>query len=75
MGVNIVGGLSDIGRGKQLLPCYSFIKAKWCDCFTNIPNIYLLTSVFDSRCKLHGLKNYLEVYYTCLDLKADIALL
>ena len=71
-GVNIIGALSDFASDKKLLLCCCVMKAKWCDYFTNSPIIYLLSSVFDPR-KLDGLKDYLEMYYTCLDLKVDIA--
>ena len=51
------------------------MKTKLRDCFTNILVIYLLASVFYPCCKLDGLKNYLDVYYTCLNLKVNTAVL
>ncbi|KAK0592334.1 hypothetical protein LWI29_017411 [Acer saccharum] len=51
------------------------MKAKWCQYYQKIPNIYLLASCFDPCFKLECLQVYLSNYYKCLDLEVDVDVL
>ncbi|KAK0587049.1 hypothetical protein LWI29_016576 [Acer saccharum] len=56
----------------QLSPCVAAMKAKWCQYYEKIPNIYLLALCFDPRFKLECLQVYLSNCYKCLDLEVDV---
>ena len=48
------------------------MKVKWCQYFENIPIINFIASVFDPRTRLNGLKDYLKIYYECLNKQVDV---
>ena len=48
------------------------MKAKWCSYYDNIPIIYLLGLIFDSRCKLDMMVMCFENYYNLLDLEENV---
>ena len=48
------------------------MKLKWLHYYRNIPFIYLVASVFDPRTKLEGVKDFLTMYYGCLNIELEV---
>ena len=64
--VNIVDEFHTHSNDSQIEACVDVMVNKWLSYYQNIPMIYLIAFVFDPRCKLEGIKDYLQVYYDCL---------
>jgi len=50
---------------------YFFNEKKWLSYFKNIPPLYLVAIVFDPRCKIDVLCDYLTIYYEVLNLDVE----
>ena len=50
---------------------YFFNEKKWLSYFKNISPLYLVTIVFDPRCKIEVLCEYLTIYYELLNLDIE----
>ena len=62
--LNIVSAFYDcMCQEEELKLCILVIKSKWCDYYANIPIIYLLGLIFDTRYKLDTITMCLENYY------------